>query len=59
MAFTLEDVKALNTDIRLLRKQTAHLGTSEEVSTEGGKREFAVNGRIRFVVVQGRSFQFL
>ena len=49
MAFTRDDVKALNHDIRALRQQTGQLGLSEEISTESGKRQFAVNDRIRFL----------
>ena len=49
MAFTRDDVKALNHDIRALRQQTGQLGLSEEISTESGKRPFALNDRIRFL----------
>jgi ATP-dependent exoDNAse (exonuclease V) alpha subunit len=49
MAFTRDDVGALNTDIRTLRQQTGQLGPGEEVATDGGKREFAINDRIRFL----------
>jgi Ti-type conjugative transfer relaxase TraA len=49
MAFTRDDVKALNNDIRTLRQQTGQLGHGEVVPTETGKREFAVNDRIRFL----------
>jgi Ti-type conjugative transfer relaxase TraA len=49
LAYTRDDVSALNSAIRTLREQTGQLGFSEEVSTEGGRRAFAVNDRIRFL----------
>jgi Ti-type conjugative transfer relaxase TraA len=49
MAFTRDDVKALNTDIRALRQQTGQLGKSQTITTETGKKPFAPNDRIRFM----------
>ena len=49
MAFTRDDVKALNRDIRTLREQTGQLGKSQKIITETGKKPFAVNDRIRFL----------
>jgi Ti-type conjugative transfer relaxase TraA len=49
MAFTLDDVKALNHDIRALRQQTGQLEKSQTITTETGKKPFAVNDRIRFM----------
>jgi Ti-type conjugative transfer relaxase TraA len=49
MAFTRDDVKALNHDIRSLRDQTGQLGPSQTITTETGKKPFAVNDRIRFL----------
>jgi ATP-dependent exoDNAse (exonuclease V) alpha subunit len=49
MAFTRDDVKALNHDIRTLRDQTGQLGKSHTISTETGKKPFATNDRIRFL----------
>jgi Ti-type conjugative transfer relaxase TraA len=49
MAFTRDDVKALNHDIRSLREQTGQLGKSHNISTETGKKSFAINDRIRFL----------
>jgi Ti-type conjugative transfer relaxase TraA len=49
MAFTRDDVKALNHDIRALREQTGELGKSHSITTETGKKVFAVNDRIRFL----------
>jgi Ti-type conjugative transfer relaxase TraA len=49
MAFTRDDVKALNHDIRTLRDQTGELGTSHSITTETGKKSFATNDRIRFM----------
>ena len=49
LAYTRDDVNALNTEIRTLRQQTGQLGKAEEVSTELGKKSFAVNDRIRFL----------
>ncbi|HEY3930007.1 MAG TPA: Ti-type conjugative transfer relaxase TraA [Candidatus Koribacter sp.] len=48
MAFTRDDVKALNQDIRLLRQQNGELGRSYSITTETGKKLFAENDRIRF-----------
>jgi Ti-type conjugative transfer relaxase TraA len=49
MAFTRDDVKALNKDIRTLRDQTGQLGKSQTITTETGKKPLAVNDRIRFM----------
>src|SRR3984957_10282122 len=49
MAFTRDDVKALNHDIRALREQTGQLGESHRITTETGKKAFAINDRIRFM----------
>jgi Ti-type conjugative transfer relaxase TraA len=49
MAFTRDDVKALNYDIRNLREQTGELGKSQTITTETGKKAFSVNDRIRFL----------
>jgi Ti-type conjugative transfer relaxase TraA len=48
MAFTRDDVKALNHYIRALREQTGQLGRSHSIPTETGKKPFATNDRIRF-----------
>ncbi len=48
LAYTREDVKALNSSIRTLRQQSGQLGRSHVISTEQGKREFAIHDRIRF-----------
>jgi Ti-type conjugative transfer relaxase TraA len=49
MAFTRDDVKVLNHDIRALREQTGQLGKSHTITTETGKKPFAINDRIRFL----------
>ena len=49
MAFTRDDVKALNHDIRELRHQSGELGKSHSITTETGKKAFATNDRIRFL----------
>jgi Ti-type conjugative transfer relaxase TraA len=48
LAYTREDVKALNSSIRTLREQSGQLGKAHVISTEQGKREFAIHDRIRF-----------
>jgi Ti-type conjugative transfer relaxase TraA len=48
LAYTRDEVNELNNQVRALRQQTKQLGKSETISTERGKREFAVNDRIRF-----------
>jgi Ti-type conjugative transfer relaxase TraA len=48
LAYTRDEVNHLNTQVRALRHQTKQLGRSEEISTEHGKKTFAVNDRIRF-----------
>jgi Ti-type conjugative transfer relaxase TraA len=49
MAYTRDDVKALNHDIRALRQQNGELGRSHSITTEAGKKPFAENDRIRFL----------
>jgi Ti-type conjugative transfer relaxase TraA len=49
MAFTRDDVKALNHGIRALREQTGQLRESQRITTETGKKLFSVNDRIRFL----------
>jgi Ti-type conjugative transfer relaxase TraA len=49
LAYTRDDVNQLNTSIRTLRHQTGQLGEGEVISTERGKKPFAVNDRIRFL----------
>jgi Ti-type conjugative transfer relaxase TraA len=49
MAFTRDDVKALNHDIRALREQTGELGKAQSIATETGKKQLSVNDRIRFL----------
>lgn len=49
MAFTRDDVNALNHDIRTLREQTGELLKSQTIATETGKKQFSVNDRIRFL----------
>jgi ATP-dependent exoDNAse (exonuclease V) alpha subunit len=49
MAFTRDDVKALNHVIRTLRDQTGELGKSHTITTETGNKPFAINDRIRFL----------
>lgn len=48
LAFTRDEVKALNSAIRTLREQTGKLGASHEIGTESGKKVFAVHDRVRF-----------
>jgi Ti-type conjugative transfer relaxase TraA len=48
LAYTRDQVSELNSQVRALRAQTKQLGKNETISTESGKREFAVNDRIRF-----------
>jgi Ti-type conjugative transfer relaxase TraA len=48
LAYAREDVKALNSSIRTLRQQTGQLGKGHVISTEQGKREFAIHDRVRF-----------
>ena len=55
MAFTRDDVKALNVDIRTLRQQNGELGVSHTITTETGKKPFAANDRIRFLRNERRS----
>jgi len=49
LAYTRADVNALNSDIRTLREQTGQLGEGEMISTDQGKKPFAVHDRIRFL----------
>jgi Ti-type conjugative transfer relaxase TraA len=48
LAYTSEDVKALNSSIRTLRQQSGQLGKDHVISTELGPREFTIHDRIRF-----------
>jgi Ti-type conjugative transfer relaxase TraA len=48
LAYTREDVQALNAAVRTLRQQTGKLGQAQVVATEQGQKEFAVHDRIRF-----------
>ena len=48
LAYTRDDVHALNQAVRTLRMQGGKLGKTQEIATEQGKREFAVHDRIRF-----------
>jgi hypothetical protein len=48
LGFTREEVKALNTSIRLLRQQTGQLGEGQVIGTAQGRKEFAVHDRVRF-----------
>jgi Ti-type conjugative transfer relaxase TraA len=48
LAYTREDVKALNSSIRTLREQTGQLGRDHSIATDQGKRDFAIHDRIRF-----------
>ena len=49
MAFTRDDVKALNHDVRALREQNGELGKAQTIATETDKKAFAINDRIRFL----------
>lgn len=49
LAYTRDEVRALNTAVRTLRQQAKQLGPSQSISTEQGKREFAIHDRIRFL----------
>jgi len=48
LAYTRDDVQALNTVVRTLRMQGGQLGKAQEIATSQGKKEFAVHDRIRF-----------
>lgn len=48
LAYTRDEVKALNTAIRELRRQRGELGKGRAIQTEHGKRDFAIHDRIRF-----------
>ena len=48
LAYTRDDVHALNTAVRTLRQQTGQLGKGQVIATAQGQKEFAVNDRIRF-----------
>jgi Ti-type conjugative transfer relaxase TraA len=48
LGYTRDEVQALNSAVRTLRQQSRQLGKTEVVPTEGGKKSFAVNDRIRF-----------
>jgi Ti-type conjugative transfer relaxase TraA len=49
LSFTRDDVRELNTLARQLRQQRGELGYMETISTERGKREFAVHDRVYFL----------
>jgi Ti-type conjugative transfer relaxase TraA len=49
LAYTRDDVQALNTAVRTLRQQTGQLGKGQVIATAQGQKEFAVNDRIRFL----------
>jgi hypothetical protein len=49
LAYTRDDVHELNKLARTLRQQQGQLGASEEVATERGVRQFAVNDRLYFL----------
>jgi Ti-type conjugative transfer relaxase TraA len=48
LAYTRDDVNALNTAVRTLRQQTGKLGQAQLIATAQGEKEFAVHDRIRF-----------
>ncbi len=48
LAYTRDDVQALNTAVRTLRQQTGQLGQGQVLETAQGQKEFAVHDRIRF-----------
>jgi len=48
LAYTRDDVNALNTAVRTLRQQTGRLGQAQLIATAQGEKEFAVHDRIRF-----------
>ncbi len=48
LGYTRDEVRALNSAVRALREQSGQLGRSEQVSTESGRQDFAVQDRIRF-----------
>jgi Ti-type conjugative transfer relaxase TraA len=48
LAYTRDDVQALNTLVRSLRQQTGQLGEGQVITTAQGQKEFALHDRIRF-----------
>jgi Ti-type conjugative transfer relaxase TraA len=49
LAYTRDDVRALNVRARELRREAGELGKSEVIKTERGAREFAVGDRLYFL----------
>src|SRR6185312_5480659 len=49
LAYTRDDVQALNARARELRWEAGELGKSETIKTERGEREFAVGDRLYFL----------
>ena len=49
LAYTRDDVQALNTRARELRRAAGELGQSEFIETERGRREFAAGDRLYFL----------
>ena len=49
LAYTRDEVRALNFAVRALRQQAGQLGHSHDIATAQGKRPFAVHDRIRFM----------
>jgi len=49
LAYTRDDVQALNTAVRTLRQQTGQLGKGQMIATSQGQKEFSVHDRIRFM----------
>jgi Ti-type conjugative transfer relaxase TraA len=48
LAYTRDDVQALNSAVRRLRQQTGQLGQGHVITTAHGEKEFAAHDRIRF-----------
>jgi Ti-type conjugative transfer relaxase TraA len=48
LAYTRDDVQALNQAVRTLRILGGQLGKAQEIATDQGKKEFAVHDRVRF-----------
>jgi Ti-type conjugative transfer relaxase TraA len=49
LAYTREDVAALNTLARVQRQRRGELGKAEAIQTERGEREFAIRDRLYFL----------
>ena len=49
LAYTREEVRALNTAVRMLRQQAGQLGQNHMIATEPGRRAFAIHDRVRFL----------